>query len=267
MKKFKVVALAMLLCVGMLVGCGASYAADESTVFVLKDGKIVSTDVEEFDENTYDADGLEEYIDNAIDTYNAENSKDSVKLKKLTIKDGKATVIVEYASAADYQKFNDMELYTGSVAEALAAGYSFDDSFASVENGNITPCDVSEFLSDSGYKVVIIRGNTNVTVKGTIVYVSATNTGYVDSDTIAIREGTSLLDTESVSESTQDATEVLGTEMSTEVQETSGGAVSDDDLLSATETNEVTFDFDEEDSEASDATDAFSQVYTYIIYK
>lgn len=39
----------------------------------------------------------------------------------------KATLTIAYRTAEDYQKFNDMELYTGSVAEALAAGYSLTD--------------------------------------------------------------------------------------------------------------------------------------------
>lgn len=266
MKRFKVIALTLLLCIGILSGCGASYEAEESTVFILKDGRIVSTDIEEFSEDTYDADGLEAYIDNAIDTYNAEYGKESVKLKKLTVKEGRATLIMEYASASDYQKFNDIELYTGSVAEALAAGYSFDGDFACVSDGKIVSCDVSDFLSDSSYKVVVIRGNLNVTVKGTIAYVSATNTSYVDSKTIAIKEGTFLLDTESVPDGTQAAEEVLGTEDDTEVQETSG-SVSEDELLDATESVEVIFDFDEEEPDSADDTDEFSQVYTYIIYK
>ena len=53
MKKFGQIVLVFLLSVGMFTGCGTSYKADESTVFVLKDGKIVSTDVENFDEKTY----------------------------------------------------------------------------------------------------------------------------------------------------------------------------------------------------------------------
>ena len=64
MKKFSQIVLVFLLSVGMFTGCGTSYKADESTVFVLKDGKIVSTDVENFDEKTYDKDGLKEYVKN-----------------------------------------------------------------------------------------------------------------------------------------------------------------------------------------------------------
>lgn len=83
MKKFGQIVLVFLLSVGMFTGCGTSYKADESTVFVLKDGKIVSTDVENFDEKTYDKDGLKEYVKNEIDTYNEKNGKGSVSLKKL----------------------------------------------------------------------------------------------------------------------------------------------------------------------------------------
>ena len=250
MKKFGQIVLVFLLSVGMFTGCGTSYKADESTVFVLKDGKIVSTDVENFDEKTYDKDGLKEYVKNEIDTYNDTGEK-------------KATLTIAYRTAEDYQKFNDMELYTGSVAEALAAGYSFDGSFASVKNGKIKACESSAFLDDSSYKVVVIRGNTNVKVKGTICYVSTTNTSYVDAQTIAIKEGTSLLAAEKTTEGTESATEAAGTQ----IEETTG-VVSDDDLIDVTEQeSEVKFQFDEEDTSTDDATGEFSQVYTYIIYK
>lgn len=265
MKRFGQIVLVFLLCVGMFTGCGTSYKADESTVFVLKDGKIVSTDVEKFNEKTYDKDGLKDYVKKEIDTYNEKNGKGSVSLKKLDIGDKKATLTIAYHTAEDYQKFNDMELYTGSVAEALAAGYSFDGSFASVKNGKIKACKSSAFLDDSSYKVVVIRGNTNVKVKGTICYVSTTNTSYVDAQTIAIKEGTSLLAAkkEKATEETESVTEAAGTQ----TEETTG-AVSDDDLIDVTEQeSEVKFQFDEEDTSTDDATGEFSQVYTYIIYK
>lgn len=265
MKKFMVWALVAVMCLGMLAGCGTSYATDESTVFVLKDGKIVSTDVEDFDEGTYDTDGLKDYVDQAIDTYSEENGKGLVKLKDLSVKDDKAVLTMEYASASDYQKFNEIELFTGSVAEALAAGYSFDADFASVSDGKIESCDSSAFLNDPDYKVVIIKGNTNVQVKGTIAFASIQNTTYVDSKTISIRDGASLLNSAVAdTESTETGTEVVSpdTESATEVS----GAVTDDDLLNMTEEEtEKVFNFDRD--ETKDNGSEFSSVYTYIIYK
>ena len=98
----------------------------------------MSTDVENFDEKTYDKDGLKEYVKNEIDTYNEKKRKGKRFAEKTRHRRKKATLTIAYRTAEDYQKFNDMELYTGSVTEALAAGYSFfDGSFASVKNGKI----------------------------------------------------------------------------------------------------------------------------------
>ncbi|MDD6482412.1 MAG: hypothetical protein PUF65_09160 [Lachnospiraceae bacterium] len=267
MKKFVATVLTVVLCLGVLFGCGASYTADESTVFILKNGKVVSTDVDDFDENTYDQEDLKQYIKSTIDTYNEENGKGLVELKDLTVKDGKATLTISYASAADYRKFNDIELFTGSVAQALAAGYSFDGDFASVKDGKIAACDAKEFMEDADYKVAVIRGNLNVKVKGTIAYVSVQNTKYVDKQTIAIGEGFSLLETEQETQGTQEAEETEGVAVEdTQAQEVSG-AVTDDELLnSSAEDTEVTFDFDEPE-ESTEAGSELSQVYTYIIYK
>lgn len=266
MNKIKLTILVMILSIGMLAGCGASYAADESTVFVRKDGSVVSTDVEKFDENTYEQDGLKTYVEEAISSYNSEYGKGMVKLKNLSVKDSKAVLTIEYNSAADYQRFNEIDFFTGSVAEALAAGYAFDVDFASVSDGKAVSCDVDEFLNDASYKVVIIRGNTNVKVKGSIAYVSAVNTNYVDSQTIAIKEGTSVFGQENVIQGTEEATEVEGTEAQTEALE-ADGAVSDDELLNVGEEDtEMIFQFDEEDTD-SDGGSEFSQVYTYIVYK
>lgn len=265
MKKFAAIAMMLIMCVGLLAGCGSSYAADESTVFVLKNGQIVSTDVEDFSEDTYDVDGLKTYVKDAVDTYNKKNGKDTVSFKKLSTKDNKATLTLEYDSATDYQKFNDITLFTGSVAEALAAGYSFDTDFASVSDKEIKACDKNEFLNDASYKVVVIQANTNVSVKGTIAYVSVQNTNYIDSKTIAIREGTSIFN--NGKENNTEATETQEGKETVAETENTEQAVSEDDLLNATtEETEKVFDFSEDTAE--NKTDSeFSQVYTYIIYK
>lgn len=268
MKKFgRLLSAVFVLCI--LTGCGNSYEADESTVFVLKDGSVVSTDVEDFDETAYDADALKSYIEETIASYNEENGEDCVKQKKLTVEDGKATLILSYASAADYKNFNDIDFYTGTVTDALAAGYSFDGTFASVADGTPTACSSDEFLGDADYKVVIIRSNTRVQVKGTIAYVSTENTSYEDKNTIVIKEGTNLL-----SGGTQNGTEAQETTEAQPVTETqeateSTGAVSEDELLDVTEeSTQIVFDFDEdEETDSEDPAAEISQVYTYIIYK
>ena len=267
MKKFAGVAFAILLFAMIAGGCGQSYEAEASTLFVLKDGKIISTDVEAFDENTYDKEGLTSYVEEAVEAYNSENGKDSVKVKRLDVKEGTATLILEYASAADYAGFNGIELYTGSVAEALAAGYSFDVEFAKLTDGNASVCKVDDIVGNGDYKVVIIKGNTNVHVNGTIAYASTMNTTYVDDSTIAIQEGTNLLGQAVSEQATEYAEEVIGDTQSTEGEESLDAAVSDNELLLDTEESDVVqFEFDEEPVDNTQMSE-FSQVYTYIIYQ
>lgn len=268
MKKFTAILLMLVLCVGLLTGCGASYDAEESTVFVLKDGKIVSTDVESFDEDTYDEEKLKTYVEEAIAEYVEENGEDTVKLKELTVKEGKATLILEYADAGHYTRFNGIELFSGSMAEALAAGYTFDVDFASVDDGKAAECDRSEFYENDDYKVAIIKANTNVKIKGTIYFVSSANVALVDKSTISIKPGNSLLSAAVESTESEDVTETIdGEEVgATETDAVDDGSVGEDELLTGEEeSTEIVFDFGEEETEETDSE--FSSVYTYIIYK
>ena len=263
MKKYSAICLVIALCVTMLAGCGTSYSAEESTVFVQKHGKIVSTDVEDFDENTYDKDGLEKYVNETIDKYTSENGKNTVKLKELSVKDNSAVLTLEYKDAKAYSGFNGEELFTGTIAEALAAGYRFDTEFASGKAGEAV--DSSEFLDDD-LKVVIVKANLDVNVKGKICYLSTQNTSLKDKSTVSIREGQNLLSKAEESEAGTQETEAA--EAVTEVTETEeSGSVDDDEMLTGTEEEtSVTFDFPEEE-ENEDTSDEFSNVYTYIIYK
>lgn len=269
MKKFTSLVLVVVLCIGMFAGCGKNYSVNESTVFILKNSKIVSTDVEEFSD-TYDQAALESYINDAINEYTQENGKDSVKLNKLTVEDGKAVLTIEYASAKDYMNFNGVELFEGSVVDALAAGYTFDVDFAAVSDMNATACSKNDIIDSSDLKVVIFKGTGNINVDGKIVYASVVNTKLADESTIAIAQGFNLLgqvieETQATESTEADTESEVAEENDTEVVEENMGSVDEDDLTqSTTEEPEVEFEFEEE---ASEETVTYSNVYTYVIYK
>jgi hypothetical protein len=270
MKKFIGILLMFVLSVGLLSGCGTNYDAQDSTIYILKSGKIVSTDVEEFDTNQYDEEGLKNYIEEAIASYTQENGSKTVELKSLSVEDGTATLTIAYATAGDYMEFNGIELFTGSLAECLAAGYSFNLDFADVTGETIAACDASSFLGGEGYKVAVVKANTNVNVSGKICYVSTENVSLVDEKTIAIKEGTHLLDvTVNAQDTETEPEETESLEADTEIAEAESaadGSVSEDELLVGEEETEVVFEFDEEQTDSSDAGE-YSTVYTYIIYK
>ncbi len=226
--------------------CGSDYAkTDTCTVYVLKDGKIVSTDIEAFDEKTYEKKALESYVKDVINTYNKENQKDSLKKKSLAVKKGMATLVLEYASDEVYKDVNGVDFFTGTVKEAQEAGYKFDVEFAKMSDEKAYVASVGEFTGEEEYKVVIIKSNRKVVVPGEVCFVSTENVEKVGEDYVVIKSGTQLLATE------------IDTEFGTEA-EGSDESISEDELISGDE--DIIFDFGDEEGQ-------YTEVLTYIIYK
>lgn len=255
-----VVVLIVLVGVIGLVSCGSKYAdATTSTVYVLKDGSIVTADVEAFDETKYNEDELKSFVKDALTKYNDENGKDSVKQKSLKVNENIATLVLEYASISAFKDFTGTDIFVGTIAEAIEAGYAFDGQFASVSNG-IVECTSDSFLSDKELKVVIIRSNTTVNVEGDIMYLSAANISAFTENTVTIRENCSIFDLVAPQNTESQTTQnTQGTEGTEQIPE---GAVGEDELQVSEEETEVVFDFGQED-EGSKYTD----VYVYIIFK
>ncbi len=262
MKKQSTFVCALLMSSFLLGGCGTSYAADSSTVYVLKNGKIITTDVEEFDEESYSTSELKEYVKSAVKEYTSENGSGTVKYKSLSVEDGTASLTLSYASAEDYTGFTDIELYTGTVVEALKDGYTFDVSFLKASDGE--EVSVSEVLDSENLKVVIIKANTTVSVSGDIVYYSYDAQAYLKADDTLVIGSADPDAADTETEEPQEEAESAA-EAGTEAAEVSG-SVSDDEMLTGdTESTEVSFDFDEGEESAS--VSEYSDVYTYIIYR
>lgn len=269
MKRLMALCLIMLLCIGVLSGCGDSYDAEQNTVFILKDGKVITTDVETFDETEYDQAGLETYINEHISGYIAEHGEDAVKLEELKVEEGIAKMTISYAAAKDYSEFNGIELFTGSMAEALAAGYSFDSKFVEVKDG-VAGEEVATtvFKGNDDYKVVVIKANTRVEVKGKIAYVSSENVVLDGKNAVVIKPNSSVAgaapETEAETESIPEAEPTEGIEESVE-------SVDEGELDVGTEETEIVFEFPEEtqqeQQEQSGEASLVTNVYTYIIYK
>lgn len=230
----------------VLGGFGGKVAS-ENSVYILEDNKILSTSVESFDENSLDKSELKSYMRETISAYNKENGSTLVRQKSFKLKDGVAALTVQYENADVFEEFFGTELFVGTIAEAMAEGFTFDMPFASV-NGKVKEVTSDEFVMDDTYKVAIIRANTKVTVEGTVYYVTTENIADVGTDYVVIANGAFedgyLADMEMID--------------STEAEEVDG-AVDDDDLLS----EGMTFDFGTEEVPVRD----YTEVYTYIIYK
>lgn len=250
-----VLVIVIILAIFVFGGFGTSYESNTNTVYLLEDGKVISNSVEDFDENAYSKDDLKAYVKEAVDTYNAENEK-AVKQKSLNVKDGKAILVMEYATVEDFESFEGTEVFVGSIAEALKAGYTFEADFANVSGGKIVVGNSDEFMNGGDYQVMIVKANVNVCLEEKeICFVSAENTESVKDGVVVIKAGANLLANVAVEE-------IEGTEAGTEVGTEIEGAITDEELLLESE-EEIIFDFGDEEVEENQ----YSSVYTYIIYK
>ena len=180
--------LITVLSLAFLTACGDTLKVDENTVYVRKNGKIIGAAVEEFDKEYYDEKELETYIQDRVESYLSDHEKKNVKVQDFSVEEGIARLNIKYAGYEDYAEFNGVEMFTGTIVQAMAAGYDFAGTFRKVEDGKLGgSADKDEVTEDSKYKVVILNEKVNVKVDGTILYVSSDYTGLAAKNTVSIK--------------------------------------------------------------------------------
>ena len=163
-----------VLVLGMCTGCGKNYEAKKSTLFIESDGGVVSKDIEAFDTHEYSKESFRKYVNQRIDDYNKKMDSKAIKLKELEFNNDNAILTISYKSYKDYSKFNDIDLFVGSVSDAVAEGYSIDTNFVKIEdNKPVKKVSCNKVLENNSDKIVIIKANTRVNISGTIKYTSA----------------------------------------------------------------------------------------------
>lgn len=255
MKRLGCVGLSAVLSILTLAGCGQSdLKADTDTVYVEKNGAVLSMDVEAFDQEYYDEAELKEFVDSEVSDYNGQHGEKSVEVKDLSVEDKTAKLKLAYRTVDDYTAFTGVELYQGKVVQAMAAGYDFDVDFAAVDKDGVHGVLGSEITDQGDLKVVIIKANTNVQVDGKILYVSCDNVTLTGKNTVSIQTGTGIEKTWKTEAEQVPATEV------TEGTESEDDFVIEGEVLVSTEEPEsVVTDIKGDPSE--------TDVYTYILYK
>ena len=173
---------------------------DQNTIYVQKKGKIISAIVQKFDKDYYDAEELNAYVNERVEAYVSTHEKDSVKVEEFSVEEGVARLNVQYAGYADYAALNEVELFAGTVPQALAEGYDFNDEFVKVEDGALgAKATKDEIIALADYKVVILSEKLDVKVDGTIAYASAANTSLSAKDTVSITMPEDAMDGEELS--------------------------------------------------------------------
>lgn len=187
MKKIFFISLVCLLMTGLFAGCGKSLEADRDTVYVQKKGTVIGAAIADFDKDYYDEEELKSFVDEKVQEYQEEHGKDSVKIDKFSVEEGVAKLFIKYDSYENYQDFNEVTLFSGTIPQALAAGYKFDTEFTEIKDGEAGGSVDNTTIVDLDSKVVILSEKVDVKVDGTIQYVSSEYATIKADDTVSIQ--------------------------------------------------------------------------------
>lgn len=189
MKKVISICLSLILMSSLLVGCGKSENPDTDTVYVKKNGSITEISIGSFDKEYYDQEELSQFIEDEITSYKDENENCDVKMDSVSVEEDVATLSMKYGDYEDYAGFNGVEFFAGTVVQAIAAGYTFDVAYNSVEAGTETgSADQTEVTNSDKFKVVVLNEDTDVVIKGKIVYVSDSNVTVKSDNTASVKQ-------------------------------------------------------------------------------
>ena len=162
----------VLLLAGLLTlsGCGKIEKASESTVTVDKKGIVTEILIEDFSSEEYQEDELKKSIEELVSTYNKQAGEEEITLKKMQVKDGNASVLMQYSTDDTYRAFNQVDFFAGTVAQAGKEGYAFAGAFTDAKGQDVSQGTIPAECQDQS--VIIIREPLAVLVPGKILYVS-----------------------------------------------------------------------------------------------
>lgn len=193
-------AVCLSFCVFFMTGCEEQeevyVPVTENTVEAAADGRVIGYIVETFDKEYYNITELGDMVRTEIEMYNEKNAhlanqagRAPIIVEKVSMaEDGsaKAVVALNFQNAAVYADYMKTELFYGTVAEALAAGYQLEDKLVSVKKGeSLTP----EQVTKNNDKYVLIVSDTIWIRPGAKVQylsdnISLTQEGFVDGNNV-----------------------------------------------------------------------------------
>lgn len=169
-QKIKTVLVTGVIALG-LCACGQNGKIEETSLKFEKDGTVVNTIVEDFDETLYKVEDLKSMVLGEVAAFNSTAGADSISVDKLEAEDGKIVLSMTYAGAGEYTEFNDSILFSGTVLEAYEAGLDFDITLTSTQEdgGQIGK---EEILKMGDYGIIILEEPVKVETASKILYTS-----------------------------------------------------------------------------------------------
>lgn len=186
MKKLSMLMISILL-VALASGCSLkAFEADEDTIYVKNKGNIIGAIVEDFDKEYYDEEELKLLLNEEVETYNGKAGEGSVKIDKFEVKDQVVKVYINYKNGKNYEEFNGVTFFSGTILVAEDEGFNFDTDFI---DGNGKKISKDEILQNESYHVIITDEDITVQTDATILYHS-NNTELKEKNKASISEET-----------------------------------------------------------------------------
>ncbi len=196
--------MAAVLAAAVLAGCGdkVKFEPTVSSIYVKKDGTVVSADIEDFVGNNYSEAELKTYVEDAVKEYNSEHGAPAeayvdeddeeaslpVQINSLTVEEGAASLLLEYERCSDYLEFTGTSGTENGVSRlelSTVGETSLSGNFQNAKGEDVTLEGVTKKEKNS---VVILEGAATVQVEGKIQYMSA-GAVLIDKYTVAAKAG------------------------------------------------------------------------------
>ena len=138
-------------------------------IYIKKDSSLIQAVIEDFGEDIYDATELRVFVYKEITDYNDRvNNANAIALNKLKMNKKEAVLYLKYSSIEYYADYHDIELFQGTIGEAIEAGYDMSGEFLETKK-NVK---LMNHDWDLNLHVIIIKEETMVEIEGKILYVS-----------------------------------------------------------------------------------------------
>lgn len=156
-----------------LCACGQNTreTAKETEISLQKNGSLVNTIVEEFDESLYDVENLRNMILVEVADFYAISGEKSITVDKVEASGGKTTVVMTYAKAEAYEQYNEKTCFYGTVSEAYAAGRNLEVTLASTKKGE-EAVSREQLLTMGEFHILILQEPVKVSTYSKILYAS-----------------------------------------------------------------------------------------------
>lgn len=162
----------------LLAGCGEPeildldvYAITEESAYIRENGSLQVAYVEDFGEQYYTKNGLSEFVTSLADDFNSEHSNGDVSVTGVNVKNGNATVLMDFASVSVYNDFSQ-----DNEAGPSVVTYDADEAHMSYDSVSFMPAKRAkgskkgnEVITDKT-SVISVSGNVYLQTKGKIMY-------------------------------------------------------------------------------------------------